>query len=47
MSVTVEDFIGKIKCAKCGHRFYKSVSVSVLFCPRCMDKKTGGVTFRK
>jgi len=41
MSLTFADFTGKIKCRKCGHRFFKGLKESRTVCPSCGDVKDG------
>ena len=41
MSYGFESFTGKMKCRKCGHRFFKGLKEPRTVCPSCGDVKDG------
>ena len=39
MGYSLADFQGKIRCKKCGHRFFKGLKEPRIECPACGDPK--------
>jgi uncharacterized Zn finger protein (UPF0148 family) len=39
MGYGLEDFTGKIRCKKCGRRFFKGLKEPRIVCPECGDVK--------
>jgi len=37
----LDNFTGKIRCKKCGHRFFKGLKEPRVTCPSCGDIKDG------
>ena len=40
MGLGLNDFTGKIRCKKCGHRFFKGLKEPLTKCPSCGDPKS-------
>ena len=41
MGYGLDDFTGKVRCKKCGHRFFKGLKQPLKECPSCGDRKDG------
>lgn len=38
--MNLSEFTGKIRCKKCGHRFFKGLKEPLRACPSCGDPKS-------
>ena len=38
MSNKLSEFVGDVKCDKCGHKFFKGIKGQIISCPKCGGK---------